>query len=29
MTDFFTHDNMGPEDIEARVAGDVDHGVAS
>lgn len=29
MTDFFLHDNMGPEDIEARVAGDMNHGVAA
>lgn len=27
MTDFFLHDHMGPDDIEAHVAGDVNHGV--
>ena len=29
MTDFFTHSHLGPDDIEARMAGDVNHGIAA
>ena len=28
MTDFATLNDMGPDDIESQVAGDVEHGVA-